>query len=201
MINTENAINHERLRRLVLAMQEPISVLQQVRFPVLAACQGASMGAALDLLSACDMRYATKDAYFVLQEINIGLMADLGSLQRLSAALPEGIVRELAFTGAPLSAERALNLGFVNEVLATHEELLTRVQAVAEVIASRAPLAVAASKQALNYNRSHSVAEALDYSASLQAAVFDPACVALSVQAMKTKARASYESLAADFQL
>lgn len=201
LINTGSALNREKLRRLILAMQEPISALATVRFPVIAACQGASLGAAVDLLSACDLRYATSDAYFVIQEINIGLMADLGSLQRLPDALPEAIVREMAFTGLPLDSQRALSLGFVNGVLDDYSALMKRVDEVAEAIASRAPLAVAASKQALNYNRSHSTADSLDYAAALQAAVLDPAYVAASLMARKSKNSASFENLSSDFSL
>jgi enoyl-CoA hydratase len=202
LINTGSALNREKLRRLILALQEPISALAAVRFPVIAACQGASIGAAVDLLSACDLRFATNDAYFVIEEINIGLMADLGSLQRLPGALPDAIVREMAFTGLPLDSQRALSLGFVNGVLADYAALMKRVDEMAQLIASRAPLAVAASKQALNYNRSHSTADSLDYAATLQAAIIDPASVAASVMARKLKqGSASFENLSSDFSL
>jgi len=127
----------ERLKRLVLAMQESCSLLNKVSFPVIAACQGAALGAALDLVSACDLRYATPDAYFVIQEINIGLMADLGSLQRLPGSLPDAVVRELAFTGEKLTAERAERLGFINKVFADHSQMLEAVFAVAKNIAAR----------------------------------------------------------------
>lgn len=201
LINTTTVAARESFRRLVLAMQDCCSILNNVRFPVLVACQGAALGAALDLVSACDLRYATTDAYFVIQEINIGLMADLGSLQRLPLSLPEGIVRELAFTGEKLSAERAERLGFVNRLFANYDEMLEGVFAVAKTISARSPLAVAGCKQALNYNCGRTIEDALSNTAYMQAAIFDPAAILASVKAMKTKTQAGYENLPSDHKL
>lgn len=201
LIDISTVASRESFRRLVLAMQDCCSVLNNVRFPVLAACQGASLGAALDLISACDLRYATADAYFVIQEINIGLMADLGGLQRLPLSLPDAIVRELAFTGEKLTAERAERLGFVNKVFANHDEMIEAVVAVAQTIAARSPLAVAGCKQSLNYNHGRTVEDALANAAYMQAAIFDPAAIMASVKAMKTKATAIYDNLPPDHKL
>jgi enoyl-CoA hydratase len=185
----------EQFKRLVLELQECCSILQKVDFPVLVACQGAVLGAAVDLVSACDLRYASASAYFVIQEINVGLMADLGSLQRLPGQLPEGVLRELAFCGNKLGAERAERLGFVSSVEADLEKLHHKVQEVASVIAARSPLAVAATKQALNYNRNNSVDAALQHAALLQAAVFDHDAVMASIEAMKNKTVPQYQNL------
>jgi enoyl-CoA hydratase len=201
LINTSSPAVRESFRRLVLTMQESCSVLNTARFPVLAACQGAVIGAGVDLVSACDLRYATADSYFVIQEINIGLMADLGSLQRLPLALPDAIVRQLAFTGSHLSPQKAEQLGFVNQVYEGHEQMLEDVLKTARTIAERSPLAVAASKLALNYNHGRTVEDALLNAAVTQAAIFDPAAVMASVKAMKSKSKAEYVNLNSDHKL
>jgi enoyl-CoA hydratase len=201
LINTSSPAARESFRRLVLAMQESCSILNTVRFPVLVACQGAVIGAAVDLVSACDLRFATSDSYFVIQEINIGLMADLGSLQRLPLALPDAIVRQMAFTGAPLAPQKAEQLGFVNQVYEGHEQMLEDVFRIARTIADRSPLAVAASKLALNYNHGRTVEDALANAAVTQAAIFDPAAVMASVKAMKSKSKAEYADLSCDSKL
>lgn len=175
---TNSSINREHLRNLILNLQDTLTVLESSRCPVIAAVQGGCLGAGLDLVSACDIRYATGDAYFCIQEVNIGIMADLGTLQRLPRKLPDGIVRELAFTGERLSAPRAKELGFVSDTLPTHEALIERVMTVAEQIACKSPLVVSASKECLNYAAEHTVSDSLLYAANVQSYVFDAAEVA-----------------------
>ena len=201
LVNTSSPAARETFRRLVISMQESCNVLNSARFPVLAACQGAVIGAAVDLVSACDLRFATADSYFVIQEINIGLMADLGSLQRLPLALPDAIVRQLAFTGSPLKPTKAEQLGFVNQVYDSHEQMIEAVFQTAKTIAERSPLAVAASKLALNYNHGRTVEDALLNAAVTQAAIFDPAAVMESVKAMRSKTKAEYVNLSSDHKL
>lgn len=180
-------LERERLKHLILQLQGALSSLQSCRFPVLAAVQGACLGAGLDLISACDLRWGTKDSFYVVQEINIGIMADLGSLQRLPQLLPDALVRELAFTGAKLSAERAYQYGFLNGLCQSHEEAVATALGAAKLIAQKSPLAVAASKKCLNYLPGHTMDEALDYCATLQSSIFDPADVMAQVMAMKSK--------------
>lgn len=166
---------HERecFRRLVNEFQAVFNCLEELRIPVIAAIQGGCIGAGLDMVSACDIRYALKSTFFCIQEINIGMMADLGTLQRLPKLLPEGVVRELAYTGERLSAERAKNLGFVNEIFDTQEEMMVSVLKTAEAISARSPLAVSASKEAINYGRDHSIADALTHAAIVQSSIFN----------------------------
>jgi len=177
----------ERLKHLVLRLQDSLSCLHDSRFPVLVAVQGACLGAGLDLISACDMRWGTADSFYVIQEINLGIMADLGSLQRLPQLLPDAVLRELAFTGSKLSADRAYGYGFLNGVVENHEDAIATALQAARTIAQKSPLAVAGSKQCLNYAVGHSLAESLDFCATLQSAIFDPADVMAQVMAMKTK--------------
>ncbi len=162
------------LRRGVLEIQEAFSILERVRLPVLAAIQGGCVGGAVDLASACDCRYATEDAFFVVQEINIGMTADLGTFPRLCQLIPQGWVRELAYTGRRLPAQKAKEIGLVNAVLADQAALLDHVMGVAREIAEKSPLAVHGSKVMINYARDHTIADGLDYIATWQAGMYNP---------------------------
>lgn len=151
--------------RVTRELQYTISCLEKARMPVIAAIQGACIGGAVDLVTACDIRYAAKDAFFCIQEINIGMAADVGTLQRLPYLIPEGIVRELAYTGRRFSADEALRYGLINAVFDTHETVIDHALNVAREIADKAPLAVTGTKEILNYNRDHTVEESLNYTA------------------------------------
>ena len=151
--------------RVTRELQYTISCLEKARMPVIAAIQGACIGGAVDLVTACDIRYATSDAFFCIQEINIGMAADVGTLQRLPYLIPEGIVRELAYTGRRFSADEALRYGLINAVFDTHEAVIDHALSVAREIADKAPLAVTGAKEILNYNRDHTVEESLNYTA------------------------------------
>ena len=151
--------------RVTRELQYTISCLEKARMPVIAAIQGACIGGAVDLVTACDIRYAAKDAFFCIQEINIGMAADVGTLQRLPYLIPEGIVRELAYTGRRFSADEALRHGLINAVFDTHETVIDHALNVAREIADKAPLAVTGTKEILNYNRDHTVEESLNYAA------------------------------------
>lgn len=164
----------ESFRRHVHHLQDTFSCLDQARMPVLVAIQGGCIGGAIDMTSACDIRYATRDAFFVLQEINIGMTADVGAFPRLCKLIPEGWVRELAYTGRRLSAEQAEKIGLVNALFDTHEQLVEHTLATAREIASKAPLAVAGSKVMINYARDHTIGDALDYIAVWNVGMFSP---------------------------
>jgi enoyl-CoA hydratase len=162
------------LRQSVLDIQESFNVLERARMPVLIAIQGGCVGGAVDMASACDCRYATEDAFFVIQEINLGMTADVGTFPRLCHLLPQGYVRELAYTGRRLPARRALELGLVNEIFATQEAMVEHVLSIARDIAEKSPLAVHGSKVMINYARDHSIADGLDYIATWQAGMYNP---------------------------
>lgn len=186
-LKTETPTEREKLKQLILWLQSSLNSLERCRVPVIAAIQGACIGGAFDMIAACDLRYATQDATFKIQEINLAMMADLGGLQRLPYILPDAIVRELAYTGEALSAERALALGLINEILPSHEDLIKRVLQVAQQIASKAPLAVSASKEAINYARDHHINDALLHCANLQASIFSIADLAECMKAKREK--------------
>ncbi len=158
----------------VLDIQETFNVLERARMPVLMAIQGGCVGGAVDFATACDCRYATEDAFFVIQEINIGMTADVGTFPRLCKLIPEGVVKELAYAGRRMPAQRALQVGLVNAVFATQDEMLKHVMALAKEIAEKSPLAVHGSKVMINYSRDHSTADSLDYIATWQAGMYNP---------------------------
>jgi enoyl-CoA hydratase len=162
------------LRRAVLDIQQTFTIIDQARLPVLAAIQGGCVGGAVDLTSACDCRYATADAFFVVQEINIGMTADVGTFPRLCSLIPQGWVRELAYSGRRLPAQTAKEIGLVNEVFPDQESMLKHVMSVARDIADKSPLAVHGSKVMINYARDHSIADGLDYIATWQAGMYNP---------------------------
>ena len=162
------------LRLSILDIQETFNCLERARMPVLMAIQGGCVGGAVDFASACDCRYATEDAFFVIQEINIGMTADVGTFPRLCKLMPEGMVKELAYAGRRLPAKKAMQFGLVNDVFATQDEMLKHVMALAKDIAEKSPLAVHGSKVMINYARDHSTADGLDYIATWQAGMYNP---------------------------
>jgi len=185
----------EATRRSVLEYQESFNAVERCRLPVIAAIQGGCIGGGVDLIAACDMRYATADAYLCIQEINIGIVADVGTLQRLPYLMPEGMVRELAYTGRRLPAARALSLGVVNEVFDTHETMMAAVTEIAREIAAQSPLAVVGSKEMLNHTRDHGVASGLNYIATWNAAMLSSADMAEAMTARQQKRAAVFEDL------
>lgn len=185
----------ENLRRVVLQLQASLTSLESVRVPVLAAIQGGCIGGALDLVCAADSRYCTETAYFTIKETELGMTADVGTLQRFPKLMPSGVVRELAYTGRKFSAQEAYRLGFVNEVYASETEMLASVFQIAQQIAANSPLAVTGCKEMLNYSRDHSVADSLRYMATWQAGMFRPTDLMKSFQAKVQKQAANYDDL------
>ncbi len=119
-------VANEAFRHLVLGLQNTFSCLDEARMPVIAAIQGGCIGGAVDMTSACDIRYCTADAFFCIQEINIAMTADVGTFPRLCKLIPEGWVRELAYTGRRLPADKAKAIGLVNEVYPDHATMMAR---------------------------------------------------------------------------
>ncbi len=148
---------------IIKNMQQSFTALEECRLPVLAAIQGGCIGGGVDLITACDMRYATEDAFVTIFETNIAMTADVGTFPRLSKLIPDGIARELAYTGRRMAAAEAREVGLVNRVYRSHAEMLAGVMEIAAEIASKAPLAVMGCKRMMNYARDHSVADGLDY--------------------------------------
>jgi enoyl-CoA hydratase len=162
---------NEKLRALILKLQDCLSAQEKCRKPVLAAVHGACLGGGLDLIAASDLRYCAAGAYFSLKEIDIGMVADVGSLQRLPKLISPGLVREWAFTGRRIEAAEALSCGLVNKVFETREALEAGVLELARTIAAKSPLSIRGTKEMLNFSRDHSVAEGLNYIAAWNAAM------------------------------
>jgi len=156
----------------VKQLQQTFTVLENARVPVLVAVQGGCIGGGLDFITACDMRYATKDAFFTLFETNLAMTADVGTFPRLAKLIPEGFVKEMAYTGNRFSAKDAYRFGLVNALFDTQEEMITEVMKIAQNIASKAPLAVSGCKTLINYSRDHSTSDVLDYIALWNASHF-----------------------------
>ncbi|MGE0829190.1 MAG: enoyl-CoA hydratase-related protein, partial [Hyphomonadaceae bacterium] len=186
----------EAFRRHVLYLQDSFSSLDEARIPVLAAIQGGCIGGAVDMTSACDIRYASADAFFCIQEINLAMTADVGTFPRLCKLIPEGWVRQLAYTGERLSAQKAKEIGLVNEVFPDQAALLDGVMAIAKEIASKDPLALAGSKLMMNYARDHSIKDGLDYIATWQAGMFAPSHLMEASVARQQKREAKFPELA-----
>jgi enoyl-CoA hydratase len=186
----EASIHH--LRHL----HETFACLDEARVPVIAAIQGGCVGGGIDMTSACDIRYCTADAFFVIQEINIALTADAGTFPRLCRLIPEGWVRELAYTGRRLLAQRAREIGLVNAVFDTQEDMVAHALSVAREIASKAPLAVAGSKAMINYARDHNTRDALDYLAVWQSGMLSSTQMAEAFKAKGEKREPDFPDLA-----
>lgn len=169
--HADPARSREKLRRLILDLQDCLSSIESCRKPVLAAIHGACVGGALDLVCCCDMRYAAADATFSVREVDVGMVADVGTLQRLPRLVADGVARELAYTGRDFGADEAARIGLVNRVFASPEALTAGALEVARTIAAKSPLAVRGTKEMLNYGRDHSVADGLNYVATWNAAM------------------------------
>lgn len=188
----DGARSREALRRLILDLQDCLSALERCRKPVIAAIHGACVGGALDLVTCCDMRYATPDAVFSIREIDLGMVADVGTLQRLPRLVGEGIARELAYTGRNVGAEEAEKIGLLNRIFASPEALTAGICQIAQSIAAKSPLAIRGLKETLNYSRDHSVADSLNQVATWNAAMLLSADLGECLAAQREKRPPSF---------
>ena len=161
----------EALRRLILDLQDVLTTVERCRVPVLAAIQGACVGAGLDLAVVCDLRYATPRTKFSLKEVDMGLAADVGVLQRLPRIVGEGRAREMAYTCRDVRGPEAETMGLVNACVEADdpEALVAHVQEIARGLAAKSPLAMRGTKHAITYARDHSVADGLNQIATWNA--------------------------------
>jgi len=195
MLDTSNARARLRFQRMLAQLMECFDALDAARFPVICAVQGGCIGGALDLACACDIRVCSADAFFCVQEIHVGMAADLGTLQRLPKLVPAGLARQMAYTGERLDAQRALAAGLVNAVLPDAGATLEHALALARDIAAKSPLAVSTSKLALNHARDHGTAETLAHMAVLQSAAFDIGEMQRAIAAWQGKRAGEFEPL------
>lgn len=176
-------------------MQDALNALERARFPVIAAVQGACIGGGFDLIAACDLVFASQAASFRIEETNVGMMADLGVLQRLPRLIPAGVARYLALTGDTLQVDEAHRLGLLAKVFATPEELLAGAFDAARKIAERPPIAINGIKRAMLYSRDHGVYESLQHTVLLQSSILSGQDILRSVGARKSGTPAEFADL------
>jgi len=185
----------EAVYRVAKELQGYISSLEKIRVPVIAAIHGGCIGGAVDLVTACDIRLASKDAFFCIQEINIGMAADVGTLQRLPKIIPDSKMREMAYTGRRMYADEAKETGLVSDTYESQEEMLAAANELAKVIASKSPVAIYGLKAVMNYSRDHSVSEGLEYNALWSGAMLSQKDMTEAITANMEKRDASFNDL------
>ena len=181
---------------LLAGLQATFTRLENLRIPVIVALHGGCIGGAVDMVTAACLRYASADTFFCIQEINIGMVADVGTLQRLPKLMPMAVVKELAYTGRRMNADKALQHGLVNEIFADQASTLAAAMQAAQEIASKPPIAIWGSKQALHYARDHSTADALQQMGWLQSGIWSNAHVQEAIAAFQNKRSGNFPALA-----
>jgi len=176
-------------------MQDALNALERARFPVIAAVQGACIGGGFDLTAACDLVFASQAASFRIEETNVGMMADLGVLQRLPRLIPAGVARYLALTGDTLQVDEAHRLGLLAKVFVTSEELLAGAFDAARKIAERPPIVINGIKRAMLYSRDQGVYESLQHTVLLQSSILSGQDILRSVGARKSGTPAEFANL------
>jgi enoyl-CoA hydratase len=183
------------MRETILRLQDSFSAIERARFPVIAAIHGACIGGGIDLITACDMRIAAADAYFSIEEIHIGMAADVGTLQRLPKLIAPAIAAELAYTGRRFDANEAKAMGLVSSVLPDREAMTAAAMEMAHSIAQKSPLAIAGIKRNLAYARDHSVADGLEYIATWNGGMLRAGELMTAIQARMAKSEAQFADL------
>lgn len=183
----------ERIRKDVLNLQAPINAIENCSKPVLAAIHGGCIGGGIDLICACDMRYCVDDAYFTIKEIDMGMVADLGTLQRLPKLIGDGFVREMAYTGRNVLGQEAQKIGIVNRSFADKTTMMAEVMKLATSIAQKSPLSIRGTKHILLHTRDHSVQDGLNYMATWNAAMLLSADLKEAFEAKMTKRDANFD--------
>lgn len=188
------ARKREKIRRTILDLQDSITSIEKCRKPVLAAIHKACIGGGVDIATACDMRYCTDDAYFSIKEVDLGLVADIGTLQRLPTIINPGLVAELAYTGRNISGKEAEKIGLANQSFETQEALMAYVRKIAASIASKSPVVIRGTKEVLLYKRDHSVTDSLNQVATWNAAMLISNDIQEAFGAFMEKRKAKYDN-------
>ena len=193
--NIEPARAAEKQRRWIMALQDVFSALETARMPVISAIQGACIGGGVDMICATDIRLCTSNAFFNIKETELGITADIGTLQRILHVMPSGLARELAYTSRNFAADEALKCGFVNNVYDSQEEMLNAAHQLARSMAKHSPMAVNGVKEMLNYSRDHSVADSLNHMATWQGGMLQNQDILEAMTAAKEKRVPSFDDL------
>jgi len=177
-----------RTYKEITELQESFTKIENCNKPVIAAIHNGCVGGGVDLIAACDIRICAEDAWFTIKEVDIGLAADVGSLQRLPKIIGNhSLLRELAYTARKMDASEAMKLGLVSKVCKDRDETIRSALEMAKVIASKSPVAVWGTKMNLNYARDHSTADGLNYVATWNAGMLQTNDIAVAVQASFAK--------------
>ncbi len=191
---TKGQVNAD-FRDKVLTMQHTFTALEDCRVPVIAAIQGACIGGAMSLASACDMRFCSNDAFFSIEEVNIGITCDVGALQRLPSIMSATHMMQWAYTGEKINAQKAEKWGIVGEIYDTQEAMLEAVFELAAVIASKSPLVTRGTKLSMLYARDHSVQDGLNQVATWNAGMLDQQEVMRAIEARMSKKPGDFPDL------
>ena len=179
----------------IQTLQDALGVLQECRMPVISAIQGGCIGGGLDLVCASDIRLGTDDCYFSILETKLGLVADVGTFPRLVKLIPDGLVRELAFTGRKFEGAEALTSGFLNNTYPDQERMIKAAFDLAEIIAANAPLTVHGCKEAINFARDHSTEEGLKWVKMWNSSMLNMNDIEEGFKASVTKKRGKFAAL------
>ena len=185
----------EKQRRWIMALQDVFTALEKARMPVISAIQGACIGGGVDMICATDIRLCTLDAFFNIKETELGITADVGTLQRILHVMPSGMARELAYTSRNFGADEALKCGFVNNVYDSQEEMVSAAHKLARSIAKHSPMAVNGVKEMLNYSRDHSVSDSLNHMATWQGGMLQNQDIIEAINASKEKRAPTFDNL------
>ena len=185
----------EAVYRVAKELQEYISTLEKIRVPVIAAIHGGCIGGAVDLVTACDIRLASNDAFFCIQEINIGMAADVGTLQRLPKIIPDSKMREMAYTGRRMYADEAKDTGLVSDTYESQAKMLEAANTLAKDIATKSPVAIYGLKAVMNYSRDHSVKDSLEYNALWSGAMLSQKDMTEAMTANMEKREAEFNKM------
>lgn len=183
----------EQFLLLLRDLQATVNAIENCRKPVIAAIHSGCIGGGLDIAAACDMRFCTGDAYFTIKEIDMGMVADLGSLQRLPKIIPFGKVAEMAYTGRRVGSSEAQQIGLVNQIFSDKTTMMEGVQELATTIAAKSPLSIRGVKESLLYARDHSVKASLEHIQLWNAAMFLSNDLMTAFQAGVTKQTPNFE--------
>ncbi len=179
----------------VTQLQDSLSSLESCRIPVIIAIQGGCIGGGVDLVTAADIRLGTDDSYICIQEINVGMTADVGTFPRILNHMPEGIVRELAYTGRKMGSKELMKHGFYNEVYDSQEAMVVAALDMAKTIASKPPLAVYGCKRIITYARDHNTRDTLDQIGVWNMSMLIPSEMMEAMQANMQKRDGTYSDL------
>jgi enoyl-CoA hydratase len=193
LLSGEAADQREITRMKIMALQEGLTQIEKCRKPVIAAIHSHCIGGGIDLISACDIRIASQDAIFSIRETRMGIIADLGTLQRLPHIIGHGWFRELALTGRDFNAREALQMGLVTRVCEDRDALYAEAKTLATAIAECPPLTVQGTKDVILYSRDHGIEAGLNYVAQKNAAALPSEDVIEAVTAFMEKRKAVFK--------